>query len=49
MWRTFNCGVGMVAIVDPDAADAAIARLADHGLDAWVMGEVTDAPGVVLS
>lgn len=49
MWRTFNCGVGMVAIVDPDAADAAVGHLARHGLDAWVMGEVTDAPGVVLA
>ncbi|ASN52962.1 phosphoribosylformylglycinamidine cyclo-ligase [Sinomonas sp. R1AF57] len=45
--RTLNLGVGMVAIVAPEAADAALARLADRGLSAWVMGQVgaDDAAG----
>ncbi|GAB4013897.1 phosphoribosylformylglycinamidine cyclo-ligase [Nocardioides ultimimeridianus] len=43
---TLNCGVGMVALTAPDAVDAAIARLAELGIDAWVAGEVTaDAGG----
>jgi phosphoribosylformylglycinamidine cyclo-ligase len=37
---TLNCGVGMVALVAPDAADAVIARLGDFGIDAWAAGEV---------
>lgn len=41
---TLNCGVGMVALVAPDAADAALARLADLGIDGWIAGEVTVDP-----
>ncbi|MFJ5861239.1 phosphoribosylformylglycinamidine cyclo-ligase [Pseudarthrobacter sp. NPDC092439] len=39
--RTLNLGVGMVAIVSPEAADAAVARLNDRGLPSWIMGTVT--------
>ncbi|WP_327587625.1 phosphoribosylformylglycinamidine cyclo-ligase [Nonomuraea sp. NBC_00507] len=45
MDRTFNLGVGMAAIVAPDAADAAIRLLGDRGLPAWVMGEVVPGTG----
>jgi phosphoribosylformylglycinamidine cyclo-ligase len=38
--RTLNCGVGMVALTDPDDADAAVALLAEHGVRAWPAGEV---------
>jgi len=37
---TLNCGVGMVALTDPEDAHAAIAVLAEHGVRAWVAGEV---------
>lgn len=37
---TLNCGVGMVAMTAADDADAAIALLAEHGIGAWVAGEV---------
>lgn len=37
---TLNCGVGMVALTHPEDADAAIAVLGEHGLRAWVAGEV---------
>ena len=37
---TLNCGVGMVALVAPDAADRAVAVLAEHDVRAWVAGEV---------
>ncbi|WP_332644135.1 phosphoribosylformylglycinamidine cyclo-ligase [Aeromicrobium sp.] len=38
-----NMGVGMVAIVAPDAADAAIRLLAERGIDAWIAGDVSEA------
>ncbi|WP_019310021.1 phosphoribosylformylglycinamidine cyclo-ligase [Kocuria rhizophila] len=38
--RTLNLGVGMVAIVDPAVADAAVAHLNERGLPSWVMGRV---------
>jgi phosphoribosylformylglycinamidine cyclo-ligase len=37
--KTFNMGVGMVALVAPGSVDAALARLAARGVDAWVLGE----------
>jgi phosphoribosylformylglycinamidine cyclo-ligase len=42
---TLNCGVGMVALVAPDAADRAVSVLAGHDILAWVAGEVTAEPG----
>ncbi|MEW9549649.1 phosphoribosylformylglycinamidine cyclo-ligase [Nonomuraea sp. NPDC050783] len=45
MDRTFNLGVGMAAVVAPDAADAALRLLADRGLPAWVLGEVVPGSG----
>lgn len=38
-----NMGVGMVALVAPDAADAALRLLAEHGIDAWIAGDVAEA------
>ncbi|MBX9243906.1 phosphoribosylformylglycinamidine cyclo-ligase [Actinotalea ferrariae] len=38
--RTLNLGVGMVAVVDAQGADAALARLAGAGVPAWVLGTV---------
>ncbi|MGM0617070.1 MAG: phosphoribosylformylglycinamidine cyclo-ligase [Actinomycetota bacterium] len=40
VWRTFNCGVGMVAVVPDGEVEAALAVLAERGVDAWVLGEV---------
>jgi phosphoribosylformylglycinamidine cyclo-ligase len=41
MWRTFNCGVGFVLMLDP-AAVAAVERDLDRlGLAHWHIGEVT--------
>jgi phosphoribosylformylglycinamidine cyclo-ligase len=42
MLRTFNCGVGMVACIDAENVDAAIALLAEHGEQAWVLGSIKD-------
>ncbi|HEX4815666.1 MAG TPA: phosphoribosylformylglycinamidine cyclo-ligase [Nonomuraea sp.] len=45
MDRTFNLGVGMAAVVAPDAADASVRLLAGRGLPAWVMGEIVPGAG----
>ncbi|HWM73592.1 MAG TPA: phosphoribosylformylglycinamidine cyclo-ligase [Nocardioides sp.] len=37
---TLNCGVGMVALLDPAVVDASIALLAEHGIRAWAAGEI---------
>src|SRR4030095_17266964 len=40
MYRTFNCGIGMVVIVAPRDVDAALGLLAQHGENAGVIGQV---------
>jgi phosphoribosylformylglycinamidine cyclo-ligase len=40
MYRTFNCGVGMVLVVAADQVDTALAHLAAAGETAWVMGRI---------
>ena len=40
MERTFNMGIGMVAVVAPADAEAAIAVLEERGVQAWVCGTV---------
>ena len=40
MERTWNAGIGMVAIVAADSADLALASLAARGMKAWVAGVV---------
>ena len=40
MERTFNLGVGMVAVVAASAADTAVGVLRSRGVDAWVAGAV---------
>lgn len=40
MEKTFNMGVGMVAVVAPEDADRALAVLTARHLDAWVLGTV---------
>ncbi len=42
MERTFNMGIGMVAVVPADAADASVHFLTERGLPAWVCGEVRE-------
>lgn len=37
---TWNCGVGMVAVIAPSSADLALKTLAARGMRAWVAGEV---------
>ncbi|SOC51505.1 phosphoribosylformylglycinamidine cyclo-ligase [Blastococcus aggregatus] len=51
--RAFNCGVGMVAAVAPDVADAVVAQLTAAGIDSWIAGTLQvrtddDAPAARL-
>jgi phosphoribosylformylglycinamidine cyclo-ligase len=43
MLRTFNCGIGMVAVVDKAKADAAVDAFAKHGEQVVRLGEVVAA------
>lgn len=45
MYRTFNCGVGMVLVVDADDAAQAIDILNSAGETAWRLGEVVSKTG----
>ena len=40
MERTWNCGIGMVAIVAQEHADRALKTLSARGMQAWVCGRV---------
>ncbi len=42
MYKTFNCGVGMVLVVSPDELDGAIALLNTLGEQAWHIGEIIE-------
>ncbi|MGI9523035.1 MAG: phosphoribosylformylglycinamidine cyclo-ligase [Hyphomicrobiaceae bacterium] len=47
--RTFNCGIGLVAIVGADGLDHALTSLAAAGEVASVIGDVTGVPGVLIT
>ena len=40
MERTWNCGIGMSAVVDPSIGDLVIRSLAARGMSAWIAGVV---------
>ncbi len=48
MHRTFNCGLGMIAIVPADRADEALALLAAQGEQATLVGEVRPGRGQAI-
>jgi phosphoribosylformylglycinamidine cyclo-ligase len=49
MYRTFNCGIGMIAVVPPENADEAIRLLIARGETASLIGEVRrGTSGVVI-
>jgi len=45
MLRTFNCGIGLIAVVAPDKANEAIAAFESHGQDATVIGTLIKGEG----
>jgi len=42
MYRTFNCGVGMILVVDANDAEQAIKHLNAAGESAFIIGEIKD-------
>ncbi|MEL4339953.1 phosphoribosylformylglycinamidine cyclo-ligase [Shewanella xiamenensis] len=45
MYRTFNCGVGMIVALPTDKVDAALALLAAEGEQAWLIGAIAAREG----
>ena len=45
MFRTFNCGVGMIIALPEDKADSAVALLNAEGEQSWIIGEVQERNG----
>jgi phosphoribosylformylglycinamidine cyclo-ligase len=47
MERTFNLGIGMIAVVSPEDADRALALLTGRQVNAWAVGEIVEGNGQV--
>lgn len=45
MYRTLNCGVGMVIAVPAEAAESALALLKAEGETPWIIGHIAEAVG----
>jgi phosphoribosylformylglycinamidine cyclo-ligase len=45
MYRTFNCGIGMVVCVAAGDADRALAHLVSQGEDARIIGHIVQGQG----
>lgn len=43
MYRTFNCGVGMLLIVSASDASQALSILKENGEDAWIIGSIHES------
>jgi phosphoribosylformylglycinamidine cyclo-ligase len=53
MWRTFNCGIGMVVILPEKDAASAIDLMQQHNIQAWKIGQIESSsnqePSVEIS
>ncbi len=49
MNRTFNNGIGMVAITTPEAAEAVAATLRQHGETVYVIGQIAPREGAAVA
>jgi phosphoribosylformylglycinamidine cyclo-ligase len=45
MYRTFNCGIGMVICLPATEITPCLTLLAEHGVDGWVLGSIEKAEG----
>jgi phosphoribosylformylglycinamidine cyclo-ligase len=48
MARVFNCGIGMVVVVDSDDTDTAVEIARGEGIDVSVVGNVRSGSGAVV-
>jgi phosphoribosylformylglycinamidine cyclo-ligase len=48
MRRTFNLGVGLIAVVEQASAERAVSKLRELGEDAYVLGHITPGSGAPL-
>ncbi|RKS86852.1 phosphoribosylformylglycinamidine cyclo-ligase [Orbus hercynius] len=50
MYRTFNCGVGLIIVMPKQSVEHAIKILNQHGEQAWLLGEIkaSDSPERVV-
>ena len=48
MYRTFNCGVGMVLCVARENEDAVLAQLSASDLEAWKIGTIAQGENEVV-
>jgi phosphoribosylformylglycinamidine cyclo-ligase len=48
MYRTFNCGVGMVLCVAPEAVDETLSIIAGAGFAGWRLGVLETGSGVTI-
>lgn len=46
MLRTFNCGIGLTAIIDNGQVERAVQIVQEHGLQAYPIGVVTEEGGI---
>ena len=44
MYRTFNCGIGMVLCVPADGVSQVVSALQNHGEEVFQIGEITKSP-----
>ncbi len=49
MWRTFNCGVGMLLVVAPGTAPGIVNALEANGERAWVAGRIDEGEGAPVA
>ncbi|WP_018981855.1 phosphoribosylformylglycinamidine cyclo-ligase [Salinimonas chungwhensis] len=45
MYRTFNCGVGLVLVVEDQDVEATLSQLNEAGENAWLLGHIEDRNG----
>jgi phosphoribosylformylglycinamidine cyclo-ligase len=45
MYRTFNCGVGMVICLPASGITQCLTILAEHGINGWILGSIEKAEG----
>ncbi|MGB5584082.1 MAG: phosphoribosylformylglycinamidine cyclo-ligase [Gammaproteobacteria bacterium] len=48
MYRTFNCGIGMVVVAGKDEAESIVRTLNGAGISAWRLGQIEPSSGAAV-